>query len=323
MLRAFTFCACFTSTLGLLGLVRAFCPLPCSRETCYLGCMKEFFARYKASFVLLLIFLGVATTLTLALGNPFYLFNFGYIGLALAVGIALYTNKVKHARIFVEFAVGLYMLIGIGIIERENMQIEGFWYFLFLGIFSGATIHYAVAKIFGPFIFGRGWCGYACWTAMILDVLPYKRPTSARKPYGWIRLVILVGSFVLVAALMATHVPDLGQLMIVFFLVGNALYYAIGIALAFALKDNRAFCKYVCPVAMVMKPGARFSLMRITCDQEKCISCGKCRKVCPMNVDMLDPKRSRANGTECILCLQCVDACPPGALDLTAGPPTL
>ena len=31
------------------------------------------------------------------------------------------------------------------------------------------------------------------------------------------------------------------------FLAGNALYYIAGIALAFAFKDNRAFCKYLCP----------------------------------------------------------------------------
>lgn len=60
------------------------------------------------------------------------------------------------------------MLFYLGIISQENMQIEGFWYYLFLGTFEAATIHYAIAKIFGPLIFGRGWCGYACWTAMIV-----------------------------------------------------------------------------------------------------------------------------------------------------------
>lgn len=278
--------------------------------------LKAFLLRYKASLVIFALFLTIALVLSVSLHNMFYLFNFGYIGLALAVGLALYTNKVKHARVFVEFAVGLYMLIGLGLLDHENMQIEGFWYFLFLGIFSGATIHYAVAKIFGPVIFGRGWCGYACWTAMILDVLPFKQPQAPRKPYGWMRLVVLIGSFVLVAALMAARVPDLGNLMFIFFLVGNAVYYALGIALAFLCKDNRAFCKYVCPVAPLMKPGSYIALMRITCDEEKCISCGKCLQVCPMNVDMLDPKRLRKNGTECILCLQCVDACPRGALKL-------
>ena len=67
------------------------------------------------------------------------------------------------------------------VISRENMQIEGFWYYLFLGVFEAATIHYAVAKIFDPLLFGRGWCGYACWTAMVLDFLPYQQPQKPRK----------------------------------------------------------------------------------------------------------------------------------------------
>ena len=82
-------------------------------------------------------------------------------------------HKKKYARNVVQFSVGLYMLIYLGIICRENMQIEGFWYYLFLGVFEAATIHYFVAKIGGPLFFGRGWCGYACWTGMILDLLPY------------------------------------------------------------------------------------------------------------------------------------------------------
>lgn len=44
------------------------------------------------------------------------------------------------------------MLLYLGIISCENMQIEGFWYYLFLGVFEAATIHYAVAKIFGPLL---------------------------------------------------------------------------------------------------------------------------------------------------------------------------
>lgn len=42
------------------------------------------------------------------------------------------------------------MLIYLGLILKENMQIEGFWYYLFTGVFEAATIHYAIAKIFGP-----------------------------------------------------------------------------------------------------------------------------------------------------------------------------
>lgn len=100
------------------------------------------------------------------------------------------------------------------------------------------------------------------------------------------------------------------------FLIGNVLYYAVGIGLAFALKDNRAFCKYICPVAVFLKPASYFSLMRIHVDADACVGCGKCKQVCPMNVDMLDPSRKRENGTECILCMSCVEACPKKAVKL-------
>ena len=57
-----------------------------------------------------------------------------------------------------------------------------------------------------------------------------------------------------------------------------------------------------------------FSLLRVKCDKERCVSCGKCKRVCPMNVDVTDNSRKRENGTECILCMECVKACPKKAL---------
>lgn len=92
------------------------------------------------------------------------------------------------------------------------------------------------------------------------------------------------------------------------------LYYAVGIGLAFAFKDNRAFCEYVCPITVFLKPMSYFFFLRIKCDKQKCVFCGKCRRVCPMNVDVTDNSRRRKNGTECILCMECVKACPKKAL---------
>ena len=246
--------------------------------------------------------------------NIFYLFNFSYIGCSIALGIFLYIRKNPYARRIVQLLVGLYMLIYLGVICRENMQIEGFWYYLFTGVFEAATIHYAVAKIFGPLIFGRGWCGYACWTAMVLDFLPYKRPAQPRKKIGWIRYITFAASLIFVGALFLAGAGHIDRIMFLAFIIGNLLYYAVGIALAFAFKDNRAFCKYICPVTVFLKPMSYYALLRVKCDQDKCVSCGKCRQVCPMDVDMTDNSRKRANGTECILCMECVRACPRGAL---------
>lgn len=261
-----------------------------------------------------LLFESIAVTLWLTKQNLFYLFNFTYIGTSLAIGTILLQFRYKHARQAAQLLVGTYMLVYLGLICNENMQIEGFWYYLFTGVFEAATIHYAVAKIFGPLVFGRGWCGYACWTAMILDLLPYKAPQQPRKKWGFIRYITFALSFVFVSALFLAQVNHMERIMFWAFLIGNVLYYIVGIVLAFALKDNRAFCKYICPITVFLKPMSYFSLLRIRCDESKCVSCGKCKKVCPMNVDMTDNSRKRENATECILCFECTKACPKGAL---------
>lgn len=261
-----------------------------------------------------LIFETIAVALWLAMDNLFYLFNFSYIGTSIAIGLLLFQLHYRHARRVAQFLVGAYMLVYLGLLCNENMQLEGFWYYLFTGVFEAATIHYAVAKIFGPLIFGRGWCGYACWTAMILDLLPYKVPQQPRKKWGWVRYIMFVLSLVFVSALFLAQVKNMERIMFWAFLIGNGLYYIVGILLAFALKDNRAFCKYICPITVFLKPMSYFSLMRVKCDERKCISCGKCKQVCPMNVDVTDPSRKRANGTECILCYECARVCPKDAI---------
>lgn len=270
--------------------------------------------KYIIPITIFALFEAIAITLWLTKSNIFYLLNFSYIGCAIALGLILYLKKYRYARRVTQLLVGLYMLLYLGVICNENMQIEGFWYYLFTGVFEAATIHYAVAKIFGPLVFGRGWCGYACWTAMILDILPYKVPAHPRKRLGWIRYVTFVASFVFVTALFLSHVGNLETMMFWAFLIGNVLYYAVGIILAFAFKDNRAFCKYICPITVFMKPMSYFSALRIKCDKSKCVSCGRCKRVCPMNVDMTDNSRKRENGTDCILCFECVKECPKKAL---------
>ena len=265
--------------------------------------------------LLWLLFEGVAVILWKTKDNIFYLFNFSYIGTALAFGLFLFQRDYKHSRRIVQLLVGSYMLIYLGLISGENMQLEGFWYYLFTGVFEAATIHYAVAKILGPLIFGRGWCGYACWTAMVLDFLPYKTPRNGRrKNLEKIRYFTFILSLVFVSSLFLLGVGNLERIMFWSFLVGNILYYTVGIALAFGLKDNRAFCKYICPITVFLKPSSYFSLLRIKCNKDKCISCGKCRRVCPMDVDVTDNSRKRVNGTECILCMECVKNCPKDAL---------
>ena len=151
-------------------------------------------------------------------------------------------------------------------------------------------------------------------SAIALGLLLFQLNYRHARRIGFIRYITFTASLVFVGALFECHVENIEQIMFWAFLVGNILYYAIGIILVFAFRDNRAFCKYICPITVFLKPMSYFSLLRVKCDKERCVSCGKCKRVCPMNVDVTDNSRKRENGTERILCMECVKACPKKAL---------
>jgi hypothetical protein len=151
------------------------------------------FKELASSLVIVIPFWIVAIVLWRSTGDIFYLFNFLYIGAAIGVGIGVYSalprKKKPLGRKLTLFLIGGYLLVFLGLLKFENLQIEGFFFYLLAGFFSGSVIHYMVAKIFGPILFNRAWCSWACWTAMILDLLPYKR-SSGRIPgkWGWLAL---------------------------------------------------------------------------------------------------------------------------------------
>jgi len=150
---------------------------------------------------------------------------------------------------------------------------------------------------------------------MILDLLPYKIPQKQPvKKLGLLRIVIFAFSLTYFFIIFARYRETIEEIIYISFIAGNIIYYSIGILFAYLLKDNRAFCKYFCPITVFLKPASYFAFSRRKVKQEKCISCNKCKKICPMGVDMLDNRFSRKNGTECIQCMKCVIECPKQAL---------
>lgn len=314
--------------------------------------------RYTLLIVILVFFYALAVILWQVLDEVFYLYNFGIIGTFIGLGVGLWpvlpAKRRYLARLISQFLVGGYLFFGLGCgliyllfgyIMPENMQLEGFWFWLFSGTFMAGVIHYAVAKVFGPLIFNRAWCGWACWTAAILDVLPWKYNWQKRSGrFRGLRYVHFALSLALVSVLFfvfdysiadtvvkldvgsnpsfsgivsaLVHIPEIW-----WFLGGNVLYYLVAIALAVLLRDNRAFCKYVCPVPVFMKATSGYALLKVDKADKSCIDCKVCEKNCPMEVNITDYINSgkRVSSTECILCQTCINTCPKDVLKLSFG----
>lgn len=290
--------------------------------------MLRFLKINRSNFIILSIFLFSTLLAYYLTHRTFYLFDLPYIGISLFAGLTLHKllprPKKQIGRRISQFLVGFYFMFFLAIVIKVNMQIEGFIFQLLSLFFGGAFIHYALAKLFGPLYFGRGFCGWACWNAMVFDLLPWKK-SKGRLPWlGLIRYLHLIIVVITVTVLFIKFnysVKTGTMASLQWFLAGNALYFTNGIFLAFILSDNRAFCKYICPIPPVQKVLSRFSVLKVRIDPRKCTECLLCEKNCPMDIKILEYKRNktRIKSTECIMCNACSDICPTGAIFISSG----
>ena len=279
-----------------------------------------------ASIIFLVIFKDVATVIFFAM-----------LALIFTISMILFaflpTKGKRVVRIINVFLISA-LLFGLAcILGRQNFQIEGFFFYLLTGTFGGVIVHFGMGKIIGPLLTGRSWCSWGCWTIALLDMLPYKKSQGWKKgSIRFLKYIYFFGTLAMVAIMVfvfkyiihdPNQVPGQPGTIRAFywFLVGNGLYYLIGLVMTIAMKDNRAFCKYLCPVSLLLKFSNLFSVLRIKGDKEKCTNCSQCVDQCMFNINIPEYHNGgeRVTSSECVMCMHCIDACPTGTLKTSVG----
>ncbi len=102
--------------------------------------------------------------------------------------------------------------------------------------------------------------------------------------------------------------------MLMFFLQPSTMtIVVIGGMIMLSLVFRNFWCKYICPygafLGLISVPG----LLRISRDDRACTGCRRCSAACPVCIEVHGS--DVVAGSECIGCLECVNACnTPGAL---------
>jgi ferredoxin-type protein NapH len=282
------------------------------------------------AFYLLGYFLMAGLVLWLVDRQPGQPILLGLIGVSVAGGFVIHARVAPRrkglGRKLSLAIVGLSLFLGAGVFGRQSFQIEGFFFYVLAGVSGGVVTHYLVAKIAGPLLIGRAWCSWGCWIWMVFDYLPWKLGAARRPGWSRWRLVHVGLSLGLVAFLVFWIRYDHGFEWkrtdgLWWFLGGCALYYSVGVGLAAALKDNRAFCLYLCPVTVFLRAGNRLSLLKVAGSRSVCTQCHACDKICPMHVDVSGfiARGMRVLDPDCTLCQSCIASCQSSSLRLSLG----
>ncbi len=187
-------------------------------------------------------------------------------------------------------------------------------------------------------LFGRLICGWICPFGLIQEII-HKIPSPKLKlwkGFNLIKYIILIvfvilmpviavnymgmgqpafcqyicpaGTFEGGIPLLTTH-PELRQTIGALFGLKAAILVLTLIGCVFIY---RFFCKMICPLGAIYGLLNKISMYHIEIDDDKCTECGRCAKVCKMDVD---PAKN-PNSAECIRCGKCAESCPSKAIHM-------
>ena len=187
-------------------------------------------------------------------------------------------------------------------------------------------------------LIGRAICGWACPFGFLQDHIN-KIPSKKFKGFNWLRylkyVILIVFVFILPAFWLdefgysdgpafCKYICPAGTLEGGIFLtllkpnlrsmLGRLFVWKASILVSLLVLSvffKRPFCRWLCPLGAFYGPFNKISLKQISINKEACVKCGKCSKVCPMDLNVPD----EINSNDCIRCFDCKSECPVKAIN--------
>lgn len=168
---------------------------------------------------------------------------------------------------------------------------------------------FATLIIIAPFR-GRWFCGNLCPRGSFVDfwLAPISRKVKIPSFLHsmWFRVpvfVALIGFMVFRIIRTQGIVDKVGMVFVTLCILTTSASIIFGVLFA-----PRAWCSF-CPMGTMQRAlgGGKYQLK---VDKELCVECGKCQKVCPMQL----PVNEILDKPDCIKCARCIEACPKDAL---------
>lgn len=199
------------------------------------------------------------------------------------------------------------------------------------GVIAGSFVVFGLMFLVSLFL-GRAFCGWVCPAGGLQECCVLASDRRAKGGWlNWIKYLIWVPwiSIIAIAAVNAGGLKKIDFLYQTKYGISISepkayiIFYAVIlliVIMAFT-SGRRSFCHYVCWMAPFMIIGSKiknklgYPSLHLKGDKDKCIGCSSCTKKCPMSLEVMDMvQRSDMQNTECILCGECIDACPKKAI---------
>lgn len=93
-------------------------------------------------------------------------------------------------------------------------------------------------------------------------------------------------------------------------------WLALILVLLLSYWITRPFCRFVCPYGVILGIFSVTGFHRRKINKEKCVYCGQCRQVCPVQAITIQKENAKAEISRysCVQCNRCSNICPQNAI---------
>jgi tetratricopeptide (TPR) repeat protein/ferredoxin len=250
----------------------------------------------------------------------------------------------------------VYIVFGAHIIHWKvsgktlaPLELNEVMYTLELGIITAGFL-FMCALVLGSLIFGRFFCSWACHIMVLQDLcawllrklrirqkpirsrlLLFVPPLTACYMFLWPQIVRTWQARTFPEFHLRTdaegwasfattnfwrNLPSAPIIILTFVVCGFIIVYLLG---------SRSFCTYVCPYGAIFGLADRFSPGRIRANLDKCRQCGTCTATCTTGIRVHEEVKTQGMvvNPACLKDLDCISACPQGALSYGFTKPAL
>ena len=166
-------------------------------------------------------------------------------------------------------------------------------------------------------IFGRLFCSYICPLNFLLELMPVKKKkvlTTRTLPIVSLGIVLIL-SLILSLPVFNAISPIFALMRMLLFGIGIEIILLGLIVIAAIIWGQKIWCRTLCPLGAIYGLLGYRRRLVLNINENKCIHCKKCEKVCTMGT--APGRENFEDACLCTNCGDCIDVCHKDAINYT------